>query len=386
MKMTDSPRWDEHHAAWRDPRHVVNFSTGDLHARADFTTQITGPFWDLVEQLGVTILVSREYEHLLVALTVRDGRPHMTYLPLPHPSGITVDLADGRVWVACTRNPNQILELRPTNLDAGNGPQPTLVPASARFLPGRTYLHDLALINGVIHANSVGSNSVIRVTAASVDRVWWPRSIEAKGVPDFERNYLQLNSIAAGPSLAGSYFTASAVTPSSRRPGHRNFAVDRRGALFSGMTREPVAFGLTRPHSARFQDNRVWLDNSGYGEFGCVDGDRFVPLVRLPGWTRGLTFCQGYALVGTSRVIARFRDYAPGLDVDTARCGLHWVELSSGRCVASLTWPAGNQIFAIETLPAARVGGLPYRADGRGTKRAFKLFYAFEFSEKGATE
>jgi hypothetical protein len=48
--------------------------------------------------------------------------------------------------------------------------------------------------------------------------VWWPRTLRALGRRAFARNYLQLNSIAAGTTLRGSFFTASADTPSRRRP------------------------------------------------------------------------------------------------------------------------------------------------------------------------
>jgi len=51
------------------------------------------------------------------------------------------------------------------------------------------------------------------------DPVWWPRCIDAPGGPRMDRNYLQVNSIAAGPSLAASYFHCFAAIPSRRRPG-----------------------------------------------------------------------------------------------------------------------------------------------------------------------
>src|SRR5204863_6287126 len=135
--------------------------------------------------------------------------------------------------------------------------------------PGCLYLHDLALVGGELYGNAVGQNAVVRLSPEGrYERVWWPRSIERAGRPDFRRNYLQLNSIAAGRDLAGSFFSASAEAPSPRRPGQRHFPVDRRGVIFSGATREPVARGLTRPHSARLWQGALWVDNSGYGEVG----------------------------------------------------------------------------------------------------------------------
>src|SRR5262249_33613197 len=141
-----------------------------------------------------------------------------------------------------------------------------LVPVRARFLPGCLYLHDLAVMGGWLYANAVGHNAVVRLDDdGTFERVWWPRCVETKRGPVFGQNHLQLNSIAGGPGPEASSFSASADRRSRRRPGHRNFPVDRRGVVFSGATREPVARGLTRPHSARLHGGQVWVDNSGYG-------------------------------------------------------------------------------------------------------------------------
>jgi uncharacterized protein (TIGR03032 family) len=44
--------------------------------------------------------------------------------------------------------------------------------------------------------------------------------------------------------------------------------------------------------------------NSGDGGFGFVDLDRgcYVPVLELPGFTRGLAFCGRYAFIGLSQV------------------------------------------------------------------------------------
>ena len=77
-------------------------------------------------------------------------------------------------------------------------------------------------------------------------------------------------------------------------------------------------------------------------------------------------------------MIPRFRQYAPGLDVDKSVCGVHAVDMKSGRVLGSLIWPAGNQIFAIEWLPRNMGSGLPFSPSGRrGSHDARRLFYAF---------
>ncbi len=123
---------------------------------------------------------------------------------------------------------------------------------------------------------------------------------------------------------------------------------------------------------------QVWVDNSGYGELGIAADGRFIPVVKLPGWTRGLCFHEQIAFVGTSRVIPRFRQYAPGLEVDASVAGVHAIDTVSGRLLGSLFWPYGNQIFAIDWLPGHVSAGFPFSArGGRAFAREKALFYAF---------
>lgn len=383
--------WARHHAEWRAPAQIA--SQWQEAAETDprlLQHTVSGAWWNTLAKLGITLLVTREYEHLVMALHAGKRGPRVSFLRLPHPSGLAVDRKRGVVHIASTRNPNQVYDLQPVTavldrLDMKAEPPRgrPLVPVRSRFLPGCTYLHDLAIMGGRLYGSAVGQNAVMRLDSdGGCERVWWPRCIETKRGPVFGQNHLQLNSIAGGPGPEASYYSASLDHLSNRRPGHKNFPVDRRGVIFDGATREPMARGLTRPHSARLHGGKVWVDNSGYGEFGTIHDHRLEVVARLPGWTRGLCFAEGVAFVGTSRVIPRFRQYAPGLDVDASRCGLHAVEVSSGRVLGSLTWPCGNQIFALDWIPATFSTGFPFSASGRpATEKLKKLFYAFEVSQ-----
>ncbi|MFN8451219.1 MAG: DUF4915 domain-containing protein [Anaerolineae bacterium] len=363
--------WAHHHAQWRDPMQVISLWEGASEIdRALLAFRTRGAWWDVLERAQITLLVTREYEHLALALGVENGKPAISYLRLPHPSGVAFDAARGIVHIASTRNPNQVIDFKPAvgslarlDADSADVSGRPLVPVRSRFYPGSLYLHDLALVGGALHANSVGQNAVIRLDDdGSHERVWYPRCIERDGAPVFGQNHIQLNSIAAGDTLETSFFSASTDKISVRRPGHRNFPVDRRGVVFSGATREPMARGLTRPHSARLHDGKIWVDNSGYGTLGYVEDGGLTVVTRLPGWTRGLAFQDGVAFVGTSRVIPRFRQYAPGLDVDKSRCGLSTPSIRApGEVLGSITWAQGNQIFAVEALPRGFTAGFPFR-------------------------
>ena len=386
--MTDEDRFTAQQAEWRDPACVVaQWAEAGAVDPALLETQITGPWWEILAAAGVTLLVSREYEHLLLGLGIVAGEPCVSLLRLPHPSGIAYDPARAEVHVASTRNPNAIYTLRPAaglqdrgDLEDADASGRPLMPVSARFLPGSNYLHDLAMVDGQLHGTAVGSNSVVEFPRDVEPRpVWWPASIDGPSGPAFGLNHLQLNGIAAGPTLAASRFTASTETIGLHRPGQPDFPVDGRGVVFDGESREPLLRGLTRPHSPRFIGGRLWVNNSGYGTLVQAEANRFEVVARLPGWTRGLCDIGSHVIVGTSRIIPRFSHYAPGLDPAHCVCALHAVETATGRIAASLHWPAGNQIFSVEAVPAALADGLPFRTPRAPRHSAAErtLFYAW---------
>ena len=378
--------WSRHSAAWRDTAQITSQWQDATNVDPILLKHtVTGDWWQVLDSLKITLLVGREYEHLLLGMS-HGQDPHLSYMPLPHPSGLAVNREKSIVHVASTRNPNQIYDLMPMSgcterLDVESElPQDKpLVPVRSRFLPGCLYMHDLAMIEGELHANAVGHNAIVRLNDdGSYKRVWWPKCIEQEAGPQFGQNYIQLNSIAAGVTVEQSFFSASSESIESLRPGHPDYPVDGRGVIFSGATREPIARGLTRPHSARFESGsaKVWVDNSGYGELGLIEDGKFHCVTRLPGWTRGLAFCAGIAFVGTSRVIPKFSQYAPGLDVNASICAVHAVDIRSGKVLGSIVWPYGNQIFAIDWLPRSETGGFPF-VDSSQSRDLKSMFYTF---------
>ena len=381
--------WREQDLAWRDPLQVAAQWMPTTHIDpVIFNYGESGEFFSILEAFQITLLVTREYEHLVMAITTSQRGPEFSYVPLPHPSGLAIDRKREVVYIASTRNPNMVFEFMPTNgtihrldvkSDHQNGSyRKPLMPYRSRYLAGCFYLHDLALIDSDLYANSVGQNAVVRLGDEKAKIVWWPNCIEQGNQPIFGQNHIQLNSIAAGANLESSFFSASASKISARRPGHRNFPVDKRGVIFSGKTREPIAFGLTRPHSARLHEQRLYVDNSGYGELTMIQDTAPITLSKLPGWTRGLGFYKNVAFVGTSRVLPHFHQYAPGLDVEKSVCGIHAVDIKTGSILGSLIWPYGNQVFAIEPVPQAMTSGFPVIIGHRnGSVEKRRLYYTY---------
>jgi uncharacterized protein (TIGR03032 family) len=115
---------------------------------------------------------------------------------------------------------------------------------------------------------------------------------------------------------------------------------DRRrdgGCVIDVAANEIVARGLSMPHSPRWYRDRLWLVNSGTGEFGTIDvaTGRFEPIVFCPGYLRGLAFVGDYAVVTLSK--PRHVTFH-GLELDDRlqqrgaepQCGLQVIDLRSG--------------------------------------------------------
>lgn len=378
--------WKLQAKAFRDPLEVYTCRP-DLAGLTPDTLSYTADkgFVELLARLGVTLFVTREYENLVVALQAGTGKLEQTFLPVPHPSGIAADRKERCLYLAATRNPNQIIEFRPiaATIPRREGgtkqPRPVMAMVRKKYYPGCYYFHDLALIGGRLHAASVGMNGIIRVNLDSPytePLAWFPKcTAKRNGEPITTANHIQLNSIAAGADLSRSFFSASGEAVSSRRPGHLNYPVDQRGVIFSGASREVVARGLTRPHSTKLHNGRLWVDNSGYGEFGWIENEGFCALTKLPGWTRGLCFIDDIAFVGVSRVLTKFRRYAPGLKGSRQLCGIFAVSVKSGAVLGSLIWPAGNQIFGIDYLPTGTAEGFLRKSLASNTRFASDISY-----------
>lgn len=110
------------------------------------------------------------------------------------------------------------------------------------------------------------------------------------------------------------------------------------GIVLDVASGETVAAGLSMPHSPRLHRGRLWLVQSGTGEFGQVDfaTGRFEPVCFLQGFARGLAFLGDHAVIGVSRPREKRTFDGLALDERLARegvgplCHLAIVNLSTG--------------------------------------------------------
>ncbi|QEP45010.1 TIGR03032 family protein [Ectothiorhodospiraceae bacterium BW-2] len=129
----------------------------------------------------------------------------------------------------------------------------------------------------------------------------------------------------------------TAVSESDVVDGWREHRSDG-GVVIDVARNEVICRGLSMPHSPRWYRDQLWVANSGTGELGTVnlDSGEFEPKVFLPGYLRGLSFIDNWAVVGLSK--PRHNRTFSGLPLDErlkqkdveARCGLYVVNLDTG--------------------------------------------------------
>jgi uncharacterized protein (TIGR03032 family) len=127
------------------------------------------------------------------------------------------------------------------------------------------------------------------------------------------------------------------------------------------------------PHSPRVHQGRLWLLDSGNGNFGYADlkRGRFEPVAFCPGYARGLSFAGDFAVVGLSK--ARENKTFSGLALDDRlrekniepRCQLQVIDLKRGDIVHSLRIEGiVSELYDVITLSGvSRPTALGFRTD-----------------------
>lgn len=137
----------------------------------------------------------------------------------------------------------------------------------------------------------------------------------------------------------------------------------RQGGVMDVQSNEVIDTGLSMPHSPRWHRGKLWLLNSGTGEFGYIDLDsgEFTAVTFCPGYLRGLNFVSDFAVVGLSQ--PRHNKNFQGLQLDQSladkgalpRCGLGIIDLDSGDLVNTLRIEGViEELYDVAVIPGVR--------------------------------
>jgi uncharacterized protein (TIGR03032 family) len=337
------------------------------HALAPLRSVHTASFPALLEERGLSVLVTTCQAGKLVMLRAEGGTLNTHFRGFSKPMGLAVN--GNRLAVGTA------LEVQ----EFHNAP-----PVARRLGPeGR---HDACFLPRFGHCT--GDVQVHEVAWGSAPVVPWARGGAAAGEPvlwfvntrfsclctlDGVHNFLPhwkpLFVTALAPEdrchlnglclVEGRPAFVTALGEADSRGGWRESKRDG-GVLLEVGTGQVLLRGLSMPHSPRWHDGRLWLLESGTGGLGYVDphAPRYERVAELPGFTRGLAFHGELAFVGLSQV----RESAVFSGIPVAErpvrerfCGVWVVDTTTGQTVAYVKFEdAVQEVFAVAVLPGVR--------------------------------
>jgi len=205
------------------------------------------------------------------------------------------------------------------------------------YTTGDIDVHDVALdVQGPIFVNTLFSCLARPSERYSFEPIWQPPFISKLAAED----RCHLNGLALRDQKP------AFVTCVSQTDVHEGWREHRRsgGVVVDVQKDVLLAEGLSMPHSPRWYQDRLWVLNSGQGEFGFIDlkSGRFEAVTFCPGYLRGMSFHGDYAVVGLSkpRKSKTFEDLALQKTLEEKnvkpRCGLQVINLRTGDIVHEL--------------------------------------------------
>lgn len=145
-----------------------------------------------------------------------------------------------------------------------------------------------------------------------------------------------------------------------------------KGVVYDVEKDEVYCEGLSQPHSPRWHDNKLWLLDAGRGYFGCVEDNKFKRKVFIPGFLRGLTFHNGFAIVTSSfdRHDNNFKDIELGKILEekkaAVKCGVWIINMERFDIVHNLQFKGEvKELYDVVVVPNSGRGRVFDLADTR---------------------
>lgn len=206
------------------------------------------------------------------------------------------------------------------------------------YVTGDLDIHDIVVLDNeqIVFVNTLFNCLATVSPTHSFIPLWKPPFITKLASED----RCHLNGLAVRDRQAR-YVTA--VSQSDIVDGWREHR-HNAGCVIDIQSNEIITTGLSMPHSPRFYQDKLWLHNSGKGEFGYVDlhTGKFQAIAFCPGYLRGLAFHGNYAIVGLSKSRANKNFSSLAFNQTLAeknikpRCGIFIIDLIRGDIVHSL--------------------------------------------------
>lgn len=320
-------------------------------ASSPFASASTDTFRRLLRQAGSSVLISTYQTHRVVCARVAEDGLNTHLRSYEKPMGIAV--APGRIALGTN---TEVWDLRDmpeaaAKLEPAGSHDACYLPRN-RHITGDIAVHELAFAGGELWLVATAFSCLATLDGAhSFVPRWAPPFISSLAPED----RCHLNGLAVRDDRPA-YVTALGATDS---PGGWRAAKARGGVLIDIASGEVAAGGLSMPHSPRWWQDRLWMLESGTGSLCVADLDTgsVEVVAELPGFTRGLTFLDGIALVGLSQIreSATFGGLPLTRRQQERQSGVWMVDLRSGNVVGFLRFDdLVQEIFDVALLPGTR--------------------------------
>lgn len=324
----------------------------DKSTESPFRSAHTPGFADLLENLGITLLVTTYQAGKLMAIRSRGGKISTLLRSFERPMGLAVRAP----WEIALGTRNQVWFFR-------NAPDigvqiPPVGLHDACFLPRVSYVtgdircHEMGWVGKELWIVNTFFSCLCTVSADySFLPRWHPPFLDSPAPGD----HCHLNGLAVADGKAR-YVTAlgETITPEGWRANKAD-----GGILLVVESGSVLCRGLSMPHSPRIHDGRLWVLESGTGQLQTVDlatGTRSL-VAQMPGFTRGLAFAGPYAFVGLSKIreTGTFGNLPIASQGKELACGIWVVDLRTRQTTQFMQFQAGvEEIFAVEVLAGFR--------------------------------
>lgn len=228
------------------------------------------------------------------------------------------------------------------------------------FCGGDVDVHDIRPTSKGIFFVSTKYNCVAKPSLTNtMDVYWFPPWITTDGTLKAE-DRCHLNGLCCVDDTPR-YVTCASMGDTL---GHWRTHTSE-GVVYDIVENKVVCQDVWSPHSPQWYDGKLWILESGTGNFGYVDFEtkKFVSKVFIPGFLRGLYFQGNYAYIGSSldRHDRSFKDL-PLSDILTCKkqkavCGIRIVDMKTFSVVHELTihpLVGINEIYDVVCLPGHR--------------------------------
>ncbi len=312
----------------------------------------TPNFPGLLQQLGISVLVTTYQAGKLVILRSDGALVHSHFRTFQRPMGLAADrsrLAVGTVnGVHYFRNMPTVCRY----LDPSERHDACYLTRSVH-ITGGINIHEMAWVGEELWFVNTRFSCLCTLDGIhSFAPRWRPSFVSALAPED----RCHLNGLGLRD---GRLCFATALAATDTPQGWRQHKKDG-GVLLDVPSSEVMLRGLSMPHSPRWHDGQLWVLESGRGGIGIVDtaAGRYDAIAELPGFTRGLDFHGHLAFVGLSQV--RKSAVFSGIpiterDLGERNCGVWVVDVRSGRTAAILRFEdAVQEVFAVQVLPGMR--------------------------------